>query len=51
MTRDRISFLFLNLGHFFDHLIILVFATTAALVLVHEWNIPYPELIPYDDGL
>lgn len=47
MTRDRIGFLFLNLGHFFDHLIILVFATSAALVLVHEWNIPYPELIPY----
>lgn len=47
MTRDRISFLFLNLGHFFDHLIILVFATAAALVLAHEWDTPYPQLILY----
>ncbi|MCY3595820.1 MAG: MFS transporter, partial [Rhodospirillales bacterium] len=47
MSRNRVSFLFLNLGHFFDHLIILVFATSAALVLVHEWAVPYSELIPY----
>ena len=47
MTRDRISFLFINIGHFFDHLILLVFATAAALVLVHEWGLSYSELIPY----
>ena len=47
MTRDRISFLFINIGHFFDHLILLVFATVAALVLVHEWGLSYSELIPY----
>ena len=47
MTRERISFLFINIGHFFDHLILLVFATVAALVLVHEWGLSYSELIPY----
>ncbi len=47
MTRNRISFLFLNLGHFFDHLFLLVFATVAALSLAKEWNLSYAELIPY----
>ena len=31
VTRQRINFLFLNLGHFFDHFFVLVFATIAAL--------------------
>lgn len=47
MTRDRIHFAFLNLGHFYDHLFILIFATVAALVLAAEWNMSYAELIPY----
>ena len=47
MTRDRISFLFLNLGHFYDHLFLLVFATVAALALAGEWGLSYSELIPY----
>lgn len=47
MRGDQIHFLFLNLGHFFDHLFLLIFATVAALVLASEWNMSYAELIPY----
>ncbi|MCZ6624659.1 MAG: MFS transporter [Deltaproteobacteria bacterium] len=47
MTRDRIHFIFLNVGHFYDHLFILIFATVAALTLAAEWNMSYAELIPY----
>ncbi|MCG8547903.1 MAG: MFS transporter [Alphaproteobacteria bacterium] len=47
MTRDRINFFFLNIGHFLDHLFILIFATVAALRLATEWNMTYSELIPY----
>ncbi len=45
--EDRKHFLFLNLGHFLDHLFLLVFATAAALVLATEWGLSYSELIPY----
>ena len=31
--RDRLHFLFLNIGHFLDHLFTLIFATVAALAL------------------
>ena len=47
MNRDRLNFLFLNIGHFFDHLFVLVFATVAALVLAGEWGMSYAVLIPY----
>lgn len=47
MTRDRLHFLFINLGHFFDHLFILIFATVAALALVREWGVSYAELLRY----
>ena len=47
MTRDRINFFFLNIGHFLDHLFVLIFATVAALRLATEWNMTYSELIPY----
>ena len=47
MNRKRIEFLFLNVGHFLDHLFLLVFATAAALTLAREWNMSYAELIPY----
>jgi len=46
-VADRIHFLFLNIGHFYDHLFMLVFATVAALSLSHEWGMSYAELIPY----
>lgn len=47
MTRDRIHFLFLNVGHFLDHLFTLIFATVAALALTREWGMSYAELVPY----
>ena len=47
MDRDRTSFLFLNVGHFLDHLFVLIFATVAALRLTQEWGMSYAELIPY----
>ncbi len=47
MNRSRVHFLFLNVGHFFDHLFLLVFATAAALTLARDWGMSYAELIPY----
>ena len=47
MQRSQIRFLYLNLGHFLDHLFMLVFATVAALRLNLEWGLSYAELIPY----
>jgi len=44
---NRIHFVFLNLGHFYDHLFLLIFATAAALSLSHEWGMNYADLIPY----
>ena len=47
MNRERINFLFLNVGHFFDHLFVLIFASVAALRLTQEWDMSYGQLIPY----
>jgi len=47
MTRDRLHFLLLNVGHFLDHLFMLVFASVAALVLYRDWGISYAELLVY----
>lgn len=47
MTRDRAHFLLLNIGHFLDHLFMLIFATVAALALYREWNAGYAELLAY----
>ena len=47
MQRRQVSFLFLNLGHFLDHLFMLIFASVAALRLTSEWGLSYAELIPY----
>jgi len=47
MTRDRAYFLLLNIGHFLDHLFMLVFATVAALALHREWGLGYAELLAY----
>ncbi len=46
-ARDRLSFLYLNVGHFLDHLFTLVFATVAALALTREWGLTYAQLVPY----
>jgi MFS family permease len=47
MNRDRLHFLFLNVGHFLDHLFTLIFATVAALALTREWNLGYGDLLKY----
>ena len=47
MPRGRLNFLFLNVGHFLDHLFMLIFATVAALRLAGEWGMSYAALIPY----
>ena len=47
MTYQRVNFFFLNVGHFFDHMFVLIFATVAALSLTSEWGMSYSELIIY----
>ncbi len=47
MTAPQVRLLYLNIGHFLDHLFVLIFASAAALTLVREWALPYGELIPY----
>ncbi len=47
MQHRQVHFLFLNVGHFLDHLLLLIFASAAALRLTEEWNLSYSELIPY----
>ncbi|MFM9850302.1 MAG: MFS transporter [Hyphomicrobiaceae bacterium] len=47
MTRERTHFLFLNVGHFLDHLFTLIFATVAALALTREWGLSYEQLVYY----
>ncbi|MEM7462713.1 MAG: MFS transporter [Pseudomonadota bacterium] len=37
----------LNVGHFLDHLFMLIFATVAALALHREWGVGYAELLAY----
>jgi MFS family permease len=47
MIRDRTHFLFLNVGHFLDHLFTLIFASVAALALSREWSLGYGDLLKY----
>ena len=47
MNRDYAHFLLLNIGHFLDHLFMLIFATVAALALHREWGLSYSELLYY----
>ncbi|MEM9062942.1 MAG: MFS transporter [Pseudomonadota bacterium] len=47
MTRDQSHFLMLNIGHFLDHLFMLIFATIAALTLSREWGVGYGALLAY----
>ncbi len=47
MHRQQVKLLFLNLGHFLDHLCMLIFASAAALRLGTEWGMSYATLIPY----
>ncbi|MCY4231822.1 MAG: MFS transporter [Alphaproteobacteria bacterium] len=47
MTRFSAQFLFLNVGHLLDHLVMLIFASVAALFLADAWGLDYDDLIPY----
>ncbi len=47
MNQDRTYFLLLNIGHFLDHLFMLIFATVAALALHVEWGVSYAQLLAY----
>ncbi len=47
MQRQQIGFLYLNIGHFLDHLVMLIFATVAAVRLTQDWGLSYAELVPY----
>lgn len=46
MDRARLNFVFLNIGHFMDHLFVLIFAT-AVIKLAVDWNLSYQDLLPY----
>ncbi|MEL6373258.1 MAG: MFS transporter [Pseudomonadota bacterium] len=46
-ARVRVHTAFLNVGHFLDHLFMLIYASVAALVLVREWGMSYAALLPY----
>ncbi len=48
MSRmNRLEFFFLNLGHLYDHLFILIYAAVAALALPAAFDLSYAELIVY----
>ncbi|MEP4380395.1 MAG: MFS transporter [Alphaproteobacteria bacterium] len=47
LNREGAHFLLLNVGHFFDHLFMLIFATAAALALSRDWGMSYGQLITY----
>lgn len=47
MKKDSLHFLFLNIGHFLDHMFTLIFATVAALALSREWGLSYGALLAY----
>ena len=46
-NREGAHFLLLNIGHFLDHLFMLIFATAAALTLARDWGMSYGQLITY----
>ena len=45
MTDRRALVPFINLGHFLDHLVMLVFPTVV-IALARQWDKPYSELLP-----
>ena len=47
VQRSQIRFLFLNVGHFLDHLVVLICTTVASLRLTSEWGLSYGALVPY----
>ncbi len=49
MNERRLLVPFINLGHFLDHLAMLVFPTVV-IALAREWDRPYSELLPLTLG-
>jgi len=58
--QRRVDFLFLNLGHFFGHFLILIYATVAMAIavdrkvdipgLVAPWDMSYSDLVLFSTG-
>lgn len=44
MNPSKVRFLFLNLGHAYDHMFMLLFPTVL-LTLEQEWNLPFNQLL------
>jgi MFS family permease len=49
MDRSRLATAFLNLGHFLDHLAMLIYAT-AVLVMTREFGLSYEAMLPLSLG-
>jgi MFS family permease len=49
MDRSRLTMAFLNLGHFLDHLAMLIYAT-AVLVMTREFGLSYEAMLPLSLG-
>lgn len=49
MEKNRFLIPFINVGHFVDHLAMLIFPTVV-IGLAREWNQPYSELLAYALG-
>lgn len=45
MLRDRVAFLFLNLGHLYDHMFMALYSLVV-VVMVTEFNMTYAEMLP-----
>src|SRR2546425_10496162 len=50
MNKNRFLVPFLNLGHFLDHLVMLV-VPTVVIALARDWGRPYAELLPLALGV
>lgn len=49
MSQSRLTVVFLNLGHFLDHLAMLIYAT-AVLVMTAEFGLTYEAMLPLSLG-
>jgi MFS family permease len=49
MDQSRLTVAFLNLGHFLDHLAMLIYAT-AVLVMTSQFGLTYQEMLPLSLG-
>jgi MFS family permease len=49
MDQSRLTVVFLNLGHFLDHLAMLIYAT-AVLVMTSQFGLSYQDMLPLSIG-